>query len=288
MKHTFIFLLLLVVNSYTRSQELGGVDTLVVERDTAILYNQQGEEVAVDQLYVALEGKTHIFFGELHGKSLAHHLELDLLKRLQQMHGHNVVLGMEMFESDVQLIIDEYFNGWITKRHFEADARIWNNYADYRPIVEFAKEHGIRLVATNIPRRYANAVYNFGESILDSFTPTAKSYFVKTPISIDTTLQIYSMIKTMGINHNGENLLLSQALKDATMAKYIKENIVGNKVLLHLNGAFHSKFREGIISYLSNVPKKRILTVCTIFRSEMEERGGELEGIADFIWVLDE
>ena len=52
--------------------------------------------------------------------------------------------------------------------------------------------------------------------------------------------------------------------------------------------AFHSKFGEGIISYLSNVPKKRILTVCTIFRSEMEEKGGKLEGIADFIWVLDE
>jgi uncharacterized iron-regulated protein len=52
-------------------------------------------------------------------------------------------LGMEMFESDVQGVIDEYLAGHIRERDFHTDARCWNNYAtDYRPMLEFARSEG--------------------------------------------------------------------------------------------------------------------------------------------------
>ena len=63
-----------------------------------------------------------------------------------------------MFETDNQLIIDEYFSDLIKESSFESEVRLWKNYAtDYKPLLNFAKQNGLKFVASNIPRRYASA-----------------------------------------------------------------------------------------------------------------------------------
>src|SRR5690606_41181031 len=51
---------------------------------------------------------------------------------LHKTHGNNLILGMEMFEMDVQPILDEYFSDLINQRSFESESRIWNNYTEDR------------------------------------------------------------------------------------------------------------------------------------------------------------
>jgi len=45
------------------------------------------------------------------------------------------MLGAEMFESDNQLIMDEYMTGKIKNlKNFEDEAKLWPNYqTDYKP-----------------------------------------------------------------------------------------------------------------------------------------------------------
>jgi uncharacterized iron-regulated protein len=82
------------------------------------------------------------------------------------------VLSLEMFERDVQTVINEYLKNQITETHFLAASRPWANYkTDYRPLVEFAKEKNLEVVAANAPRRYVNMVTRLGRASLDLLSP---------------------------------------------------------------------------------------------------------------------
>lgn len=77
---------------------------------------------------------------------------------------------MEMFEADTQLKVDEYMAGLISEERFLAETYLWDNYkTDYAPVVKCAKERGIRLIATNVPRRYARAVSVGNVDALENF-----------------------------------------------------------------------------------------------------------------------
>jgi uncharacterized iron-regulated protein len=63
-----------------------------------------------------------------------------------------LTLGMEMFEADVQPVLDEFLAGLLREQEFCTDARCWSNYAhDYAPMVNFAKANGLRVIASNAP-----------------------------------------------------------------------------------------------------------------------------------------
>ncbi len=69
-------------------------------------------------------------------------------------------MGMEMFEADDQIVLQEYGQGIIEEKHLLKEAKVWDNYkTDYRPLIEFAREKKLPVTATNIPRRYASLVY---------------------------------------------------------------------------------------------------------------------------------
>src|SRR5699024_1655100 len=99
------------------------------------------------------------------------------------------------------------------------------------PVVFFAKENKIPFVATNIPRRYANAVKNGGMEALDSLSDEAKRYIAPLPIAFDydekESEAAFSMMNMMGGRKSGDNYKLAQAqaVKDATMGWFIANNI---------------------------------------------------------------
>ena len=112
------------------------------------------------------------FLGESHDDAVAHYLEEQILRRTWDPH-----LGrpsLEMFERDVQYVLDEYLAGFITEAHLTASGRAWKNYkADYRPMIEFAKEKKMPVVAANAPRRYVNRVSRLGSAALTELEPEA-------------------------------------------------------------------------------------------------------------------
>lgn len=79
----------------------------------------------------------------------------------------DMILSMEMFERDVQSVMDKYLNDEITETEFINNSRPWENYqTDYKPLVEFAKEKDMYVLASNIPRRIANQYTKVGDLAL--------------------------------------------------------------------------------------------------------------------------
>ena len=249
-------------------------------------YNEEGKLVDYDKVLKEAEKADIIFFGEIHNSPICHWLQLELTKDLYKEKGSNLELGMEMFEADNQLILDEYLIGRVAEKNFEEEAKLWKNYrTDYKPLITFAKDHGVPLIATNVPRRYAAMVSKGGFEPLDSLTNGAKNYIAPLPIKYDPELKCYKDMLGMGMSgHSGDNLPKAQAIKDATMAYFIMKNRKPGATFLHFNGSYHSDNFQGIVWYIKQQnPEIKILTISSVEQDTIEDLKPENQNIADYI-----
>jgi uncharacterized iron-regulated protein len=84
---------------------------------------------------------------------------------VRELHGRrpDMVIALEMFERDAQTPLLQYLAGVSDERDFLAAARPWRTYErDYRPLVQFAKEKGLVVIAANAPRELASRVAKEG------------------------------------------------------------------------------------------------------------------------------
>jgi uncharacterized iron-regulated protein len=180
-----------------------------------------------------------------------------------------VVVAMEMFERDVQPIVERYAAGAITEEEFLKQSRPWPRYAtDYRPLIEFARAHKLPIVASNVPRGIAADVGKTGMAAIDKLganrglaareleCPTSGSYFDR-------------FAKAMGA-HAGTtpNFYFAQCVKDETMGEAVADafhKTTGRVTIVHVNGAFHSDFSEGTAaSAARRMPGRRIAVVSVL------------------------
>ncbi len=230
-----------------------------------------------------------IFIGEEHGSRVSHHAELTILKGLAERDS-KLVLALEMFERDVQDVLDAYLTGKISEKIFLKQSRPWPNYLeDYRPLIEFAKKKGLPVIAANIPRRGAAAV-----SMANKISPDVLG---KDGVYLPKTIYLkskkyykhfVSSVKEMphftpmkGINIEG--LYKAQVLKDAVMADSIEPFL--HRRILFCCGHFHSDYQLGIPYQLrKNHPQLKIAVIAMASAVEgllMKDRSR----VADFIWV---
>lgn len=255
------------------------------------IFNAEGKKVDLDKVMKATDGKKFIFFGELHNNPISHWLQFEVTKRLYSVAKNRLVLGAEMFEADNQYIIDEYLADQISSKNFQSEVRLWPNYnTDYKPLMEFAKEKGLKFIATNIPRRYASMAYKQGLDSLQNLSDEAKKYIAPLEtFKFDSTVACYSkMIYEFG-DHGGVAIAGAQAIKDATMAHFILQNVNNRSVFLHYNGAYHSDNKEGIVYYLKKeVDESKVMTLTTVQQESTDKLLDEYKGQADFIICVPE
>ncbi|MFC2090906.1 ChaN family lipoprotein [Bacteroidota bacterium] len=243
------------------------------QKPAYLLYNEHGNDTSYESMVEACAEADVILFGELHNNPISHWLQLQLTNDIHAIIGGDLVLGAEMFERDGQLLIDEYFSGFITQAKFEEDSRLWKNYkTDYKPLLEFAHENNLKFIGTNIPRRYANSVYNLGLDTLKFLTKEAKKYLMPLPLSYDTTLNCYTSLAGGGpMGHGSPNLRDAQAVKDATMTHFIMENLKKDETFIHYNGAYHSDNFESMYYFLKMADKKlNIVTISTVSQKNID------------------
>jgi uncharacterized iron-regulated protein len=234
-----------------------------------------------------------VFFGEEHNDSTAHYLEYALFKGLTEKYPHQTALSMEMFQTDCQLVINEYLGGLIREKNLISDARAWPNYKDYRPLVELAKLNQLPVIAANAPSRYTNMVTRNGLSSLQQLGAQAKSYLAPLPIDTATGAYYDKFVKIMGGHEAmaGMQIYQSQNLWDATMgwsiAQFYKSH-PGYKTL-QLNGGFHSEEKLGAVAQLKKyAPNVRVLTIAAYADDNFDNPDWtKFKQLADYIILTD-
>ena len=267
------------------------------ERPAYRLFSAQGQPADYDQMLTQLAQADVVLFGEQHNDPIAHWLELQIVKDLAQAKGPGkLVLGLEMFERDVQPLVAGYTAGTLADSVFERQSRPWPNYAtDYRPLLQFARNQRITVVATNAPRRYAQQVAHGSLAALDQLPAAEKAYVAPLPLAVDYELPGYknmaAMFGGMTSAHGGgaRNVIQAQALKDATMAATIRRSLAPGQMLLHLNGSYNSDHHDGIVAYLrAGKPALRVQTLSVVTQSQLQQLDKENVTLADYVIVVPE
>ena len=281
MKKIFTLIYILSISVFAIAQDLPSYRIL----------DKDGNSTGFQQLVNASNSNQVVLFGELHNNAIGHWLQLKLSEAMLEANS-NLVFGAEMFESDNQLLMNEYLNGTITLAQFETEGKMWNNFkTDYKPLLDLAKNNNRPFIATNIPRRYASVVNKQGLAGLNNLDEAAKPFIAPLPFEIDLELPGYKwMIETMGAHAPGgqsANIAMAQASKDATMAHFILQNMREDAPFIHYHGTFHSNNFEGIYWYLKQAnPGLKILTIAMVEQADISKLSEENMGLADFIILL--
>ncbi|RMH33971.1 MAG: hypothetical protein D6687_06110 [Acidobacteria bacterium] len=269
------------------------------------IFDSTGNPQTLDKVIEKIQSVDVVFLGEQHDDAVAHYLQEKIFRLAFEKYGsqRQLVLSMEMFERDVQVILDEYLIGLITEGRFLSDARPWGNYkTDYRPLVEFAKTNKIPVIASNAPRRYVNMVSRQGRDVLTKLSEQAKKWIAPLPYQPPSQAYAEKFLSLMGKSHPSENesvkagmkrMLDAQTLWDATMAFSIAEVLKQAKtskqekkpLVIHLNGSFHSENGLGIPEHLTKYFSDAKYLVVT-FRKEEDFNNFDKEkheNLGDFV-----
>lgn len=257
------------------------------------IYDVKKKQVInIDDIISDLNHADVLFFGEEHNDSIGHYLETALLKKLSDKYPGKVALSLEMFHTDVQPVVDEYLNGNISEKNFIKEARAWNNYKDYRPMIELAKTTGLPVIAANAATRYSNMVTRYGLESLARLPEASKKFLG--PLPVDTAAgRYYDKFKeTLGGHSMGDmKIYQTQNFWDATMAwsiaKYARAH--PKHKIFQVNGRFHSDEHLGALAQLKKYAQGlKILNISSFSADDFSSPDWKkYEILGDYVIVTD-
>ncbi|HEX5050620.1 MAG TPA: ChaN family lipoprotein [Planctomycetota bacterium] len=210
-----------------------------------------------NELLDRLAGLDAVFLGETHVDDTTHRVELHVLEGLLTRKHGEVVLSMEMFEHDVQAVLDDYLQGRIDEPAFLAKARPWPNYRTaYRSLVEAAKLAGIPVVAANFPGSLRRALAMGGKRAVDALSPAERALM---PDEIFPASDAYwQRVERAVRGHMGgggggtpeERLYDTQNLWDNAMGDNVAKARAAHpaSTVLHVAGGFHVAYHDGTVA----------------------------------------
>lgn len=217
---------------------------------TAVL--DLGAMSSIDALVETLSSHQLVYVGETHDRYDHHRNQLAIIRGLHKHHP-DLVIGMEFFQQPYQIYLDQYIGGDIDETAFlrgtEYFKRWGYDYRLYQPILRFAREQGIRLIALNIPKEITRKISTGGISSLSDIEKT------QIPDTLDRSNQTYmtrlKMVFGMHPPREGHTLdrfVETQLVWDEGMAEraaaYFHKQPKGHMVLLA--GSGHLIYGQGI------------------------------------------
>ena len=265
--------------------------TLLAEETYPILFDAKSwNQIGFEEIAEKFQSVDVILIGEEHDDKIGHAEKLKLIRFLSER--QKFIISMEMFERDQQIVLNEFLSGFIDEKIFQTDIKLWNNFEDYKPIVLFAKENKIPILASNAPRRYVRMLSRNGLEELYKFPTLSKKLFA--PIyMIEPYRQEAYENKIFGsiAGHTNEklgmkNMILAQNLWDATMADSIVKSLDKKRTkIIHINGRFHSDEYMGVTHRLSQLGIK-VLTISMFVQRTLESPNqNQLKKYADIIFI---
>ncbi len=237
------------------------------------IYDGKGNPATLADILKMAKASDAVFLGENHDDAVGHAFQAEVFRQIVEAEMANRKLGLtlEMFERDVQVVVDEYLSGLVTENHFLLSSRPWGNYKwDYRPLVELAKEKKLPVIAANAPRRYINMVSRNGRDALSGLSKDALKWLPPLPYGEPSAAYAAKFKALMGPSPEAQmgidKILASQSLWDASMAHAVATFLKKNKngLAVHLNGSFHTESRLGTVEHLLKYRPKTRVTVVTI------------------------
>lgn len=193
--------------------------TITISQNTPDISNIQQDDV--------------IYLGENHDSASIHQQQLAIITQLQHNDrtDYQLAIALEMFQRPFQGFLDRYLAGVISeqqlKEQSEYETRWGFDWEFYAPILRFAKEQHIPLIALNTPTEITRKVAESGiESLAGSdfrYIPPLGEIKLDNELYRQRLNEIYQQHvgDQAGNSTDADNFFAAQVLWDETMAEAI-------------------------------------------------------------------
>lgn len=217
--------------------------------------NETGVSAANADVLGAIASSQVVYLAETHDSVADHIAQLAIIKALDET--NELAIGLEMFQRPFQSVIDSYLAGTITEAELveqsEYETRWGFDWEFYAPIIRYAKDNQIPVIALNTPTEATRQVAREGLEGIDKDL----LQYVPPIAEIDTTNEAYrtSVAQVFGAHGHGsrlsfDNFFAAQVLWDETMAESVVRQLDADpeRQLVVLAGEGHIAFDYGIPS----------------------------------------
>jgi len=250
-----------------------------------IIFTQKAAAVSFAELLEDIETSRVIYVGEMHTNQDHHRIQKEVIQALFQKYP-NLAVGMEMFDHSYQDVLDQWSAGKLEKKEFLRKVHWYANwrynFSLYEDILEFIKEHRLRLVGLNIPNHIPPKIREGG---INNLRNEEKDHLPQQMDMSNTAHRDY--VQKVFENHQHhfrgevefEDFYAAQSVWEDAMAEAIAENL-NTDVMVVLAGNGHIQFKYGIPD---RAYKRTGAAFTTIYPASV---GREVElDVADYIWV---
>jgi uncharacterized iron-regulated protein len=275
-----------VILSSIRGAQLQGT---VVELSTQKTLSFEAFVKAVAQAQVVVVGEEHY-----HPDIQA--FELRLLQALAQHRPQHVALAMEFLERDMQPAVDAYLSGNSDAATLHTQIKATPAFIQYYfPLVQYARQAGIPLLAMNVPRSLARRVTKEGlQAVAESLLSPERAYLAATFLPITPQYRTY-FLQAVAAAHplpeeQRDRFVEAAHLKDDTMAASLAAFLerASDATVLAIAGRFHFDYGLAIPALLRqrrpHVTMQRVTTIAVTADDIVDLRELARENLADYVW----
>jgi uncharacterized iron-regulated protein len=266
-----------------------------------VLQTATGRSLSFEDWIGSLSNKDVIYIGEEHHNRFHVTAAVKILEALMAQ-GRRPAVALEMFSWDAQPGINRYLAGQTSLQTFLEAVRweeTWGGaYDDYAPLINFARERRLKLLALNPPRSLVRRVVSVGlaQTLRESET---MAWGMNHEIPEDRSYAdlIFKQITLChpGMSEQGyQRMLEASQFRDEGMAKiitdYLRDRSPEQGPLVSYSGGGHIQYgvpvpkrvarrqaslAQQVTIYLSSFDGNRATDVQALLR----------DGIADYVWL---
>jgi uncharacterized iron-regulated protein len=280
------------------------------ERDTSapfqewqVLASSTGRPIAFHDWVTDLLGASVLYIGEEHQN--AHHIQaaFRILRALLD-HDRKPALALEMFGWDAQRSLDRYLSDPdLPREQFIQESR-WTqnwggNYSDYEPLINFARNHHLAVIALNPPRPLVREIAKEGIEKA-RMAPAMAQWDMREHVLIEDTAYRDKIVSQLRSCHGGlsdaayEYMYEASVFRDEAMAKtitqYLRRGSEPAGPVVSYTGGGHIQYRLPIPDRVTRRYGEPIRQI-TIYLSALDPADpNDIEdlprsAIADYIWL---
>jgi uncharacterized iron-regulated protein len=238
------------------------------------VFRPDGTPATLDEMVAEAHGVEAVLFGEEHSDRITHGLQEEFLRRAFVAYGRASARPA----------------GEAPPGHPRSgtDREARRPIVLSSPIVEFAKAHGIPVIAGNAPRRYVERAGRLGRDSLDELPETALAFLPPLPYPEPSQAYRAEWDELMGDagDHMPGSPLDAQSLWDAAMGHSVATAIDGREgaLVVHLAGGFHVENGTGIAEALEHYrPGTTTLLIAARPSEDPSVLVEEFVGLGDFV-----
>lgn len=251
------------------------------QRPETIISGSTGQPVSFDVMLADLLTVPVVYVGEKHTSAAHHAFQLRLIRALHSRFPQ-LTVALEMFDRSYQDVLDLWSAGkldeddFLRRSHWYANWRF--DYALYRDILEYAREHRLRLVALNLPFNIPPKIRAGG---LEHLSTYEKGFL---PVEVDTTIAAHREYaqRVFGMHE----FKASVRFEDFYLAQCVWEDVMAESVAAGLgDGRMVVLAGNGHIQYKYGIPERAFKRNRAAYRTIYQASQGEAidPSVADYI-----